>query len=494
MKKLYLTLLLALTLLLCGCEKIIPQPEPTETEPPVEQVSVIVSAEELALFDEQYPALREADLTGSTCYDAIEAYIASHPQVTVRYTVTLGDTEVSPDVQTLTLEPGTFDYGVLRANLRYLHALKYLTFQNNTLMIQTIQDLKNTYPGLDICFNLQFCGVTIDGEAEDLDLSAIDPEEAISQAERLVVLPNLTEIYLTDGEGKSPYSLEEAAQLQEKLPEVLLHYSFTLFDKPVSTMDEEIVFVNRNIAGIEGSLNTIRQALTVLRGCKRFVLDNCKFSNEVMAELREEFRGQTKVVWRIWFGEGGILTDRDVIRHVYGLYDYNCENLIYCEDAEFIDFGHNELLRRCDYVAGMPHLKAIILSGSMVADLSAFANCRELEFLELAFCGYLEDLSPLANCPNLQRLNIAFTKVDDLSALDEIPVEVLVDARSHTDTEDWGRFEALHPDCIVQHTGDAKDDQPYNYPWRYEHDGSANPYYALLKEKFHYPNTYNTLY
>ena len=58
--------------------------------------------------------------------------------------------------------------------------------------------------------------------------------------------------------------------------------------------------------------------------------------------------------------QGGCLTDRTVIRHVYGLYDYNSANLIYCEDAEFLDFGHNEILKQCDFVAGMPKLRAVM--------------------------------------------------------------------------------------------------------------------------------------
>ena len=142
------------------------------------------------------------------------------------------------------------------------------------------------------------------------------------------------------------------------------------------------------------------------------------------------------------------------------------------------------LLRQCDFVAGMPKLRAVILSGSMISDLTPFQNCQNLEFLEVAYCGYLEDISPLASCTSLERLNIAYTKVSDLSPLDQLNLQVLVDARSKTDEAERARFDDLHPDCITQHTGDAKDDQPYGYPWRYEQNGDANEYYALLKEKF----------
>ena len=60
--------------------------------------------------------------------------------------------------------------------------------------------------------------------------------------------------------------------------------------------------------------------------------------------------------------------------------------------------------------------------------------------------------------------------------------------------EEQVRFEQLHSDCVVQHTGDIKDDNPYGYPWRYEKSGDPNEYYALLQEKFGYPNPSNTLW
>ena len=94
----------------------------------------------------------------------------------------------------------------------------------------------------------------------------------------------------------------------------------------------------------------------------------------------------------------------------------------------------------------------------------------------------------------MQRLNIAYTKVSDLSPLDNLNLQVMVDARSKTDEAERARFDDLHPDCQTQHTGDVKDDQPYGCPWRYDEKGDPNEYYALLKEKFGYPNPTDTLW
>lgn len=477
-------------LLLCGCGRNAPQRTETTTEPKVERIAQVVTEQSLLELEQNYPDLLEADFTGSECYDAIEAYAARNPQVRVRYLVRLGSTAVEPDAAALELNPGDFDYEILRQNLRYLPKLQSLYLKQTTLSMEEIETLKQENPNLQIDCGLDFLGILCESDTTQLDLSGLDPEAVLSSADMLSLLPKLERIELMTADSTTAYSLEQAARLQSFVPQALLHVSFELFGKQVSTTDEEVSYANQYIGNKEGSLDTLRTALTVMRGCKRLVLDNCHFTNEELAALREEFRDTTKVVWRVWFGEGGCLTDRTVIRHVYGLYDYNSTNLIYCEDAEFLDFGHNEYLKQCDFVAGMPKLRAVILSGSMVSDLSPFENCPDLEFLELAYCGYVTDLSPLAGCENLKRLNIAYTKASDLSPLDELGLEVLVDAHAQTSEEERSRFDQLHPDCLVQHTGD----DPYKYPWRYEQSGDPNEYYALLKEKFGYPNPANTLW
>lgn len=491
--KIILIMLISM-LLLSGCDMGAlggaAQTEPTA----VERIATVVSESELLALEQAYPDLKELDLTGSECYSAIQSYAARNPQVQVRYYVRLGKMAAPPDVEALELKSGEFDYDLLLENLAYLPNVQSVTLDDTILQPEELQTLQQRYPGITFSCGFYFCGQPCNQETRELNLSESDPDDVLSAASQLSQLPNLTDIQLMTEEGTTNFTLEQAVLLQEAVPQLLLHFSFELFGKQVCTTDEQISYANQYIGNKEGAFDTLRNALTVLRGCKRFVLDNCHFANEDLAQVRDEFRDTTKVVWRIWFGKGGCLTDRKVIRHVYNLYDSNSADLIYCEDAEFLDFGHNEFLKQCDFVAGMPNLRAAIFSGSMISDLTPFENCPNLEFLELAYCGYVEDISPLAACTGLQRLNVAYTKVSDLSALDELNLSVLVDARSKTDAQEQARFDDLHPDCVTQHTGDAKDDYPYGYPWRYDESGEANEYYALLKEEFGYPDPTDSLY
>jgi hypothetical protein len=91
LKKSLVLWLLAAVLLLAGCGQEVSQPTapPPETEPPVEQLTLVVTADTIDQL-EDYPALKRLDLTGSTCYAAIADYMQKHPFVDVTYTVELG--------------------------------------------------------------------------------------------------------------------------------------------------------------------------------------------------------------------------------------------------------------------------------------------------------------------------------------------------------------------------------------------------------------------
>lgn len=485
--------------LLCGCSKA-ETPENGESTAPTavtvkpskrettEELTMVVS-EETILELETFPNLKKADLTGSTCYEAMERYAAAHPEVEVLYTVELGGSAADWKAQSLTLQDGEFTAEALTEALAHLPNLEEITFPGSSLTMAAIRDIREQKPGVQLQYFVTIGGMVYDAETEVLNLSKLASNEVPQAAEKMEMLPNLRKVELMSDSG-SRLSLEDVAQLEAAAPQASFHYEFELFGKLVSTTDTEIEYLNESIGNREGAEEELRRGLSVLKDCKRFVLDNCKFNNDVLAQVREDFRGQTKVVWRVWFStDGSSLTDREMLRVTFHLTDQNCHDLVYCEDVKYIDLGHNDYLSNIDYVAGMPNLVAIILSGSSVKDLTPFANCTKLEMLELAFCGYVSDLSPLEKCYSLERLNIGFTKVKDLSVLDDKNMSVLVDTHTGVSNAERKRFSALHPDCLVQHSGG----QPYGYPWRYlEGLKGYNEYYEMLREIFDYDNGGNT--
>ena len=476
-------LLLMCVMLLAACGK---PGDPGQTESPVpdvEEITLVVTEQTIHQL-EDYPNLKKADLSGSTCYAQIADYAKEHPQVEVIYTIDLGASQPKADVETLTLE--SFDYDLLLENLRYFPRLRELNLPGMELTFQQLQELRLTYPELSLRYTVALLGQEISSEAIEADLSAMTSENVEEAAAALPLLPNLRTVKLSDEEGNSALSVEEVHTLQESAPEVMLDYTFDLFGQRISTTDERVEFHSKKIG--DSREPELRQALDIMKGCKYLLLEHCYFSDEVLAQLREDYRDQTKIVWRIYFAKAGsCLTDRTVLRYVYNVTNSTVKQLKYCEDVEYIDFGHNEILSDWSWVSNMPRLKAIIASGSIIKDLTPFENCKELEFLELSNCGLVTDLSPLSGCESLRRLNISYTHVEDLSPLDKLPLECFVYVKPRASQEELDRFGEVHPECLTQYEGNE-----YGTPWRYEENGDPTPYYAKLQEVFHYPDATDT--
>ena len=420
-------------------------------------------------------------------YAILEELKAIRPDLQVTYQVSIGPDTVSPETAELELQPEEFDYDTLLENLVYLPEMKAITFRLSQLTAQQVEALTAAYPNIAINCTVELLGQEYDVQTTELDLSTMTSDQVEEVSQKLSLLPGLTNVELM-GCGASQLTKADVIALQKAAPGVLFNYTFEFFGQTLSAADEEVVF--KNVKMGDSAEEELRQALDLLPNCKRFVLDNCQFSNAVLAQVRDDYRHQTKVVWRIWFGKGSTLTDAEIIRAVYDLGDKNCKDLIYCEDARFVDFGHNgddgNYLHDCSYVAGMPKLEAIILSSAYISDLSAFENCKNLKMLEIAFCGMVTDISPLASCEKLEMLNISFTGVTDLSPLDELPLTHLCAmnySNKRVSQEDQDRFQELHPDCWSQYVGE----QPYGPGWRYTEDGKDYlPYYQLLRDVFQY--------
>ena len=276
--------------------------------------------------------------------------------------------------------------------------------------------------------------------------------------------------------------------LQAAVPHIRFHYTFNLLGRTVSTGDQEIIFKNQNYGDAEEA--EIRKALKILDHTSRFVLDNCGFSTDTLAKLREDFREGPKVIWRVYFGTEGrynTLTDDDTIRAVYNVTDSTCGPMKYLEDVKYMDLGHNEYLTDLSFVGYMPQLEVLIASGSAVKDLSGIENCKKLTWLELASCHKLENIEPLAGCEGLKYLNISYTKVKDLAPLDGLKLERFVYLSPKASTKEQNTFLTIHPksECITVFYGYS---QPYGYGWRYDDNGKTMFWYYkdVIREVFEY--------
>ena len=380
-----------------------------------EAVTMTVT-EETIIQLEDYPNLLTADLSGSTCYDAIEAYKTAHPEVAVTY---------------------------------------------------TIQVLGEFYP--------------LDTAA--LDLSAMTAADLPHIMDALPRLAKLTEVSLMRADGTPALTLGELLTLTDAFPHIVFNYQFDFYGQTVDLYAKELSYVNTHM-GDEAEAE-LREMLSVMPKLERITLDRCGFSSPVLAKVNADFP-DTKVVWRVFYGKNNkfnALTDETVIRSSHHLSNDTVDEMQYLTDVVYMDIGHNETLTNVSFLAHMPKLKLLILSGSPVTDISPLTGLTELEFVELAFCGNLRDLTPLGTLTGMKYLNIGGTNSDDISCLMDRPMERFVCMMTRIPQAQKDAYAEAYPDCIVVKRGK----QPYGYGWRYIDDGyNFNDYYKTMRQIFHY--------
>ena len=433
-----------------------------------------------------FSGLNAIDALGCSEYALLEQLVQTYPNVGVVYEVSVGTLRFAPDVTELTLKAEDFDFETLVTNLPHLPQVTSLRFEETSLTPEQLTQLGETFPELTVSYSVALAGQIYEMDAVEADLSGIAAEEIDAALAQMELLPGITTVQLMKEDGTTSFTLTNVQKLQEARPDTHFLYSFEFFGQTLSTDTERVEFKNKKIG--DEAEEQLRQALDVMDKCTYFLLDNCRLSNEVLAQLREDYRGRTKIVWRIWFGEGTSLTDAEIIRSTYNVEDDNCHDLVYCEDVRFIDFGHNEWLDGCEFIRGMPNLEFIILSGAPIKSLEPFENCKKLRILEIAFCMYITDLTPLANCESLEMLNIGETRVKDLSPLDGLNLTMLMASGARVPYEEQQRFAEVHPDCWASYKGNQ-----YGAGWRYDEDNKQLPWYQEIADIFGYPKPYNNV-
>ena len=430
--------------------------------------------------------LRTLDASQCRDYDMIQLFETVRPDCVVVSTVSLGAKIVDTETTELLLVNGDYDFDSLMNNLQHLHSLQSITFKTPDLTLEQLQQLEEAYETVDFKCTAEVLGVEYDTETTEIDLSMMESKDVAAVAQKLAMLPKLQRVELMDANGQAKVTVEDVKTLQAAAPEVGFNYVFEFFGTTISTADKEVVIANASQI-TDANETELRAALGLMSGCERFVLDGCKMSDEKLAKLREEYRENAVIVWRVSFGDGGsTLTDHEVIMCSGTLLDSNSKRLQYCEGVRFMDLGHNDYLTDISFIAGMPNLEAVILSGSSIKDLTPLSGCKKLTFLEVAFCGYVADLSPLASCESLKMVNIGYTDVTDLSPLDNLPMTHLSAKRPSPkiSADERNRFDEQHPGCWTEYIGS----QPYGVGWRYDTNNKDYlPYYAMLRVIFKYP-------
>ena len=446
-----------------------------------------------------FPQLSAVDATGCSDYAQLEKLKAQYPDLAVKYQVELGGIQAEAEATVLTLNAGDFDYDVLLENLPHLKAVTSILFPKAQLTGEQITGLTEAFPEISVDYTVEILGQEYASDTASLDLSGMTSDQVDAAVANMHLLTGLESVELMKADGTTGLALSDVKKLQEAVPNAKFHFVFNLYGVTISTEDEEVILKNIKPADYSTVEADIRAALEVMTNCKRFVLDNNgmwdklwrNITNEALAKIREDYRGKTEFVWRVFFGENGSsLTDAQVLRAVYGLVDDNSAALQYLDKVQFMDIGHNEYLDEAEFIRGMKALEVVIISGSPIKSLEPFAECKNLKFLELSNCTYITDVTPLAECKELEMLNISFTGITDLAPIKDLNLTHLTAVQNKLGAGTVNDYAAAHTDCWIVTEGS----QPYGVGWRYDKDNQTKlPWYEKLANAFKYPNPYNNV-
>ena len=316
---------------------------------------------------------------------------------------------------------------------------------------------------------------------ESLDLTERSPEEILQAAEGLVYLPRLGELALPAGE--EGLDLEQATRIAGMLPDTVVAYPFTLYGQEVDLSDTELVFFHTEV---EDQGEAVRQVLPYMHACTWLDMDSCGVDNENMARIRDE-NPDVEVIWRVWFGTNySVRTNVTKIlasKPSQGgmLLDENNEGLYYCTNVRYLDLGHNEMLSDFEFVRNMPDLEIAVISMAAITDLSPFACCPHLRYLEMGLT-QVTDLSPLTACTELRHLNIGTNiGITDISPLFDMPLKRLwIGDYTPVPKRQVAMMHMLHPDCEINTTVPSGLE-------RDEDGGAVNEGYTILWKSYTLP-------
>ena len=340
-------------------------------------------------------------------------------------------------------------------------------------------------PELELSYSVRVGGSWYDRDTERVNLSLLRPAQLDAALEALQLLPSLREVELMGRGSSCPFGREDVKRILKALPEAGVHYEFELFGQTLSTLDERVEYDHVILTDEDEA--AIRDALDLLPRCRYFKLDEDRFGmhDEVFASIRDDYP-EVKLVWRVFISGVNMLTDEEILRVTFVLKDYNSAPLRYCTDAVYLDIGHNSYMSDISFLAYMPRLECLILSGSIIKDLSPLESCRNLVWVECCFCGWLNDISALEDHDSIRFVNISNTSVSDVSVLEDLKLERLVAMQTRVPPEAQQQFDERNPDCLTAWVGE----QPYGYPWRYDAIPAVasvfSDYYLQMRRLFLY--------
>ena len=316
----------------------------------IDALTAVVNTSDFALLD-SFPALRTADFSGSNCYEEILSWATTHPNVNVRYTVTLPDGQTllndSTSVNLASMDPSLLPQAA--ALLKYLPNLQSIDLGvaqvGATIPSETLSALSAACPNASIHYALSLLGREVSLSDTEVDLSSMSADQVGEAAAVLRSMSNIQMIHLgSEGNG---LGWDSIAAIHDAAPKAALDYNFSIWgvDTNLSTDYLSFSHIRMNDQGAE-----VRKVLPYMTRLQTLDMDTTDVSNENMAVIRDE-NPNVNVIWRIWFAGYSVRTDVERIlasstARGGTVTNEEAAKLQYCTKTKYLDLGHNNAITR----------------------------------------------------------------------------------------------------------------------------------------------------
>ena len=420
------------------------------------------SEEDVSLLN-AFAHLRTVDASGSTAYEALAAFRGSHPDVTVHYSLLLGDRSIDEMSEEL-IVPSNANAEELTKILHAFPNLKTVDLRESSWSDAAVDTFLQAFPNLTARRYIAVGTARFDSETELLDLRTLSGLSSDELMKRLPAFHHLRTAALP-----ADMDADDTNALAAAFPDVLFVGPVTAFGQTFDGGTEEIDLSKTNLTGTE-EVEALLQKLPFLQ---KAILCDCGLTNEQMETLCEA-HPDIKFVWTIVIGKRRLRTDavgfstknpskytnpkssdayNESVKKAVRLNEGDIEALKYCTDLEALDLGHNYLTNSdLEVIAGLTKLKILILADNKITDISALTTLKDLEYIEL-FMNRIPDLSPLTEMPSLVDVNVCNVGVSDLTPLFELTgVKRLWYAMNPFSREQAAAVKAALPDCVCNYT------------------------------------------
>ena len=398
-----------------------------------------------------FEQLAAVDASGSTAYDTLLSLLETRPDLSLTFTLPVGDQVLTMADEALTIREAP-DYELLEKGLTAFPRLQVLDMTEATVDPADVLVLSGTFPELTIRYTVPAGDAHFPVEATSISLANANLPNV---DELLFALPYLPELQTVDLHG-TDLGLEDVLSIQEARPELKILQTVDLLGQTVETDATELdlrdascsvqelipllrafpalkkvylperedmeaavaqlqaehpetVFVRQMTAFGQAIDNAVEELdlsktafkspeevlkeLSKLPYLKKLILCDCGLSNEQM-EVLMAARPDVKFVWTIHLRQHAIRTDAIA---------FSTKNPSKYTKPYYSDSMNNRIKKTKRLKAG---------------DLKELKYCTDLLALDLGH-NYLtnEDLEVLQYLPHLQLLILADNKITDISAL-----------------------------------------------------------------------------